>query len=183
MSSQSLIRNVWVNGPGYVKDHPETLVQFLAFGLTSLLIYQVGRATWRSVPWKGYPLYNTTGWDLFRYRAGLDFALTGRTMVEDAYNKFQGKIFQIFGPRGSILFLPPKFIEELKNHPDLGSATPKEFFHYDYNAFAAMAEVDHTRLLINTVTKKLTPALGLITEPVSLILHSDLSMLTTVGER
>lgn len=43
-----------------------------------------------------------------------------------------------------------------------------QFFHYDYHAFKAMAESDHTRMLVNTVTKKLTPALGLITEPVGL---------------
>ncbi|KEY71965.1 hypothetical protein S7711_07111 [Stachybotrys chartarum IBT 7711] len=80
---------------------------------------------------------------------------------------FQGKIFQVFGPRGSIIFLPPRYIEELKSHPDVELATSKEFFHYDYHAFKAMAESDHTHMLVNTVTKKLTPALGLITEPVN----------------
>ncbi|KFA65355.1 hypothetical protein S40285_09084 [Stachybotrys chlorohalonatus IBT 40285] len=88
-------------------------------------------------------------------------------LLKAPHGNFQGKIFQVFGPRGSIIFLPPRYIEELKSHPDVELATSKEFFHYDYHAFKAMAESDHTRMLVNTVTKKLTPALGLITEPVN----------------
>lgn len=118
-------------------------VQSLGIALVAILITIFWQDFADEIPYRRIPLVGKDGWDIFNKKARQRFKSSARTLIRDGFAKVgqrskwryhsltqpreslltpprQGmNVFQIMSAIRPLVVLHPKYIDEVKNHPDL----------------------------------------------------------------
>ncbi|TDZ99622.1 Cytochrome P450 monooxygenase eqxH [Colletotrichum sidae] len=107
--------------------------------------------------------------DVFRKNQKLDFLLNARKLMETARERFPGQPYRLMTDVGETVVLPPAFINEIRNQPDLSFVKAfAENFHPQlpgFEGFAAGSREDGLFQLV--IKKRITKLLNQITEPLA----------------
>ncbi|CAI7637535.1 unnamed protein product [Penicillium glandicola] len=109
------------------------------------------------------PLVGRTWWELTNKRARLRFTHSCRQLIAEGFAKGVD-VFQIIGSTRPMVILHPKFVDEIKNNPDLSfeDSIKKTFFDNRIPGFEPFHNGTALKVTVEVVRTSLTQALGSI---------------------
>ncbi|KAJ6141563.1 Cytochrome P450 [Penicillium chermesinum] len=142
----------------------------VCIALLVILISSVWDDLSTEVPHRGVPLVGKNWWNLSNKKARAQWSQSARTLITEGFAKGQS-VFQVMTPSHPTIILHPKYIDEVKAHPDLHflEAIRKNFFANRVPGFegfhAGGGSEKGDRILVDAVRVNLTQALGSLTTP------------------
>ncbi|KAJ5779084.1 hypothetical protein N7457_006804 [Penicillium paradoxum] len=144
------------------------VAQSVCFALLAVFITSIWGDIANEIPHRRIPLVGKTWWELTNKKARSRFTKSSRKLIAEGFA--QGRnVFQIMGATRPMVVLHPKFVDEIKNHPDLSfeDAIKKTFFDNRIPGFEPFHNGTSLQVTVEIVRTKLTQALGSITIPLS----------------
>ncbi|CAG7973909.1 unnamed protein product [Penicillium salamii] len=149
---------------------PEFLAEFLdspyvVQGVCATLLMVVIASVWGDIldgiPHRRIPLVGRTWWEITNKKARLRFTQSCRDLIIEGFAK-GNHVFQIIGATQPMIVLHPKYINEIKNHPDLSfdDAIKKLFFDNRIPGFEPLHNGPFVKVTVEVLRTKLTRSLG-----------------------
>ncbi|KAF1983467.1 cytochrome P450 [Aulographum hederae CBS 113979] len=133
-----------------------------------LVLYMVIDGLFTGRPDPRFELFGVEKSDWLRFQAKLRFAQRGPEIVKEALDKAKGGIPQVIGLTGPIVILPMKYLDEVRNHPDLSlKGISMTDFHTHLPGFDVLKKSDRYDIVEEVVRGKITRSLAQITKPVN----------------
>ncbi|XEU96046.1 hypothetical protein FSHL1_001331 [Fusarium sambucinum] len=115
-----------------------------------------------------WPVLNPTGFEIMGFKRRVEFADIAGKLLEKGRQMFPEQPYHMITDTCNLLILPPKFVEGIRNNPDLNfsESITEEFHAYlpGFETFAPGREDDLSKIVVK---KQLTKMLNQITEPLS----------------
>ncbi|OJJ45420.1 hypothetical protein ASPZODRAFT_99457 [Penicilliopsis zonata CBS 506.65] len=151
---------------GFLKD------VYVWSGILAALIIVVVTSLFSEVAdeffYKGVPIVGKENGEVTNKKAKMRFLMSARSLIKQGFDQGYSR-FQIMATFRPVIVLHPKYMEELKSHPDLSfeEAMNKAFFGGKYPGFDVFAPIDHENILLDVVRGNLTQALNSLAIPLS----------------
>ncbi|KAJ5822957.1 Cytochrome P450 [Penicillium robsamsonii] len=136
------------------------VVQGMCIALVAVLITSVWADIADEIPYRHIPLVGKTGWDLTNKKARLLFTRSCRQLIAEGFAKGVN-VFQIIGATSPVVILHPKFVDEIKNNPNL-SFKDSTFFSDRISGFEPFHNGTASKVTVEVARTSLTQALGSI---------------------
>ncbi|KAJ5139157.1 uncharacterized protein N7515_004005 [Penicillium bovifimosum] len=120
------------------------------------------------LPYRRIPLVGKSGWELTNKKARERFTQSARQLIAEGFT--QGRnVFQLMGATTPMIILHPKYVDEIKNNPDLSfeDAIKSTFFDNRIPGFEPFHNGTSQQVTVEVVRTKLTQALGSVSIPLS----------------
>ncbi|KAE8144230.1 cytochrome P450 [Aspergillus avenaceus] len=120
------------------------------------------------LPFKGIHLVGRSRWEISNTKAKDRFVTSAKELISEGFS--QGRsVFQAMFTTGPTVVLHPKYINEIKSHPDLNfkDALVKSFFGGQFPGFEPFSGHDKEQIVLEIIKKKLTHSLGQLIGPLS----------------
>ncbi|CAG8395244.1 unnamed protein product [Penicillium salamii] len=120
------------------------------------------------IPHYQIPLVGRTWWEITNKKARLRFTQSCRDLIVEGFAN-GNHVFQIIGATQPMIVLHPKYIDEIKNHPDLSfdEAIKKAFFDNRIPGFEPFHNGTSMKVTLEVLRTKLTQSLGSLSIPLS----------------
>ncbi|KAF7182960.1 hypothetical protein CNMCM7691_002704 [Aspergillus felis] len=119
-------------------------------------------------PYRNIPLVGRSKWEVSNSKAKERFVASAKELFAQGFS--QGRtVFQMMFSHSPMIVLHPRYMDELKSHPDLdfNEANKKAFFGAKLPGFEPFEGLDKERIALDVINKKLTHTLGSLTIPLS----------------
>ncbi|KAI3165529.1 hypothetical protein DTO039G3_6538 [Penicillium roqueforti] len=139
------------------------VVQSVCIALVAVFITSFWADIANEIPHRHIPLVGKTWWELTNKKARQRFTRSSRQLITEGFAK-GANVFQIIGATNPIVVLHPKFVDEIKNHPDLSfeDSIKKTFFDNRIPGFEPFHNGTSLKATVEIVRTSLTQALGSI---------------------
>ncbi|KAJ5205664.1 Cytochrome P450 [Penicillium cf. griseofulvum] len=139
------------------------VVQGVCIALVAVCITSVWADIANEIPHRRIPLVGKTWWDLTNKKARLRFTQSSRQLIAEGFAK-GANVFQIIGATSPMIVLHPKFVDEIKNNPDLSfeDSVKSNFFNDRIPGFEPFHNGTALKVTVEVVRTSLTQALGSI---------------------
>ncbi|KAJ5350884.1 hypothetical protein N7541_008611 [Penicillium brevicompactum] len=144
------------------------VVQGVCVALVAVFITSIWDDIVDEIPHRRIPLVGKTWWEITNKKARSRFTQSCRDLIAEGFAQ-GANVFQIMGSTQPMIVLHPKYIDEVKNHPDLSfdDAIKKTFFSNRIAGFEPFHNGTSLKVTIEVVRTKLTQALGSLSIPLS----------------
>ncbi|KAJ5815383.1 hypothetical protein N7474_007160 [Penicillium riverlandense] len=146
---------------------------YLIQGVVVALLAVLASSFWDDlsdeIPYRRVPLVGKNWWsDLTNKKAKARFTQGARALIAEGFSRGRN-VFQIMGATRPLIILHPRYMDEIKSHPNLDfeGANRKNFFEDRIAGFEAFHQKNTSKLVTDLVRIKLTQALGSLTIPLS----------------
>ncbi|KAJ5598221.1 hypothetical protein N7537_008305 [Penicillium hordei] len=139
------------------------VVQSVCIALVAVFITSVWADIANGIPHRHIPLVGKTWWELTNKKARQRFTQSCRQLIAEGFAKGVN-VFQITGATSPIVVLHPRFVDEIKNNPDLSfdDSIKKTFFNDRIPGFGPFHNGTALKATVEIVRTSLTQALGSI---------------------
>ncbi|RHZ56963.1 hypothetical protein CDV55_102522 [Aspergillus turcosus] len=143
-------------------------LQGIAVALLLVVVSNFYRELVDGFPYRNIPLVGRSKWEITNSQAKQRFVASAKELIEQGFS--QGRtVFQMMFSHTPMIVLHPRYIDEIKSHPDLDfdEANKKAFFGAKIPGFEAFEGLGPDHILLDVINKKLTQTLGSLTIPLS----------------
>ncbi|OQE01192.1 hypothetical protein PENVUL_c044G05197 [Penicillium vulpinum] len=139
------------------------VIQSVCIALVVVFITSIWADIANEIPHRRIPLVGKSWWDLTNKKARLRFTQSARQLIAEGFAKGIN-VFQIIGATSPMIVLHPKFVDEIKNNPDLSfkDSIKNTFFNDRIPGFEPFHNGTALGVTIEVVRTSLTQALGSI---------------------
>ncbi|KAJ5545289.1 hypothetical protein N7461_007593 [Penicillium sp. DV-2018c] len=144
-------------------------VQTACVALVALFITTFWADIADELPYRRIPLVGKSGgWDLTNRKARARFTHSCRQLIAEGFSKGMN-VFQLMGSTKAMIILHPKYIDEIKNNPELSfeDAIKHIFFDNRVPGFEPFHNGTAQKVTVEVVRTKLTQTLGSLSIPLS----------------
>ncbi|KAI0457461.1 cytochrome P450 [Xylaria acuta] len=158
------------------------LVQQCLLLVVALIAVSLVHAAWSNYTRKQPPVINPPkAFDFTGGSAKVDFLQRSYEMINDTSRASSDRPYTVNSDVGPMVVLPPRFVDEIKNNPNLSfSRAVEDDFHSSTPGFETFKADSTVGILAKIAKKQLTKFLNKITEPLSK--EAAFSLKTILGD-